>query len=156
MGDTLSDGAKIAITICVITSIITMMYYVVFKVNVWNNHEMQSMNDKTAINHIDDFKAMEVYGEPIPIPNIIAALDMYGEPEAICVQIEDLKNTHGGNPYPFAKNNPEEVKKVVALLKDYYAMEVYVYTASPNGLLQLCIAELPHEKNPDGANQNWR
>ena len=107
-----------------------------------NQYDTRRLSD-----NISDFQAMESYNKPIPVPQVVAALEKYGTPETFCLQMEDLRGT--GSPYPFAYD------KLVEKLKNYYDKKVYVYMAKPNGVLQLCVSELPHSSNPDGSNQRW-
>lgn len=155
MASPLSDGLKIAIVMVIVCSIIATMLYVVTLTSNWEGGARNQLADEAAVDHLSDFTAMSVYGKPIPMPNVVAALDLYGTPEVICVQMEDLKGTLGGDPYPIAYNDEAKIKELCSLLKNYYNKKVYVYTAAPNGLLQLCVSELPHSTNADGRLQNW-
>ena len=101
---------------------------------------------------------MAVYGKPVPMSNVVAALDLYGIPETLCLQMEDLKNTMEGTPYPMATNSAadtERMQTLITTMRNYYNKKVYVYYATPNGYLQLCVSELSHENNPDGESQDW-
>lgn len=141
----------ISILIVVAAVIVLLTTYAVGKQKssaIINQYDTRRLSD-----NISDFQAMESYNKPIPVPQVVAALEKYGTPETFCLQMEDLRGT--GSPYPFAYDNPEEVHKLVEKLKNYYDKKVYVYMAKPNGVLQLCVSELPHSSNPDGSNQRW-
>lgn len=156
MGSTLSDGVKIAIVMVIVSAIITMIVTIYMMAFQWNRSVEEQVDPSTLIDHTFDFTAMAVYGKPIPMPNVVAALNLYGTPEVLCVQMEDLKGKMGGTPYPVSYDSESLLMKdLLAVLRNYYDKKVYVYVATPNGSLQLCVSELPHSDNPDGANQPW-
>lgn len=153
MGSTLSDGMKIAITMIICVAIIAVVV-LVYMIVMHFNDSAATITNPTFTDHLDDFVTMSVYGEAIPVPNVVAALEMYGTPETFCLQLEDLKGEMGGTPYPMATNQDMYLmNQLLSELKKHYDMEVYVYTATPNGYLQLCVSELPHSENIDGADQ---
>ncbi len=156
MGSTLSDGVKMAIVMVIVSAIITIVVTIFMMAFQWSNGVQKQMDPATLIDHTFDFTAMAVYGDPIPMPNVVAALNLYGTPEVLCVQMEDLKGEMGGTPYPVSyDSDSQQMKDLLAVLRNYYDKKVYVYVATPNGNLQLCVSELPHSDNPDGANQSW-
>lgn len=156
MGNTLSDGAKIAITMVIVCSIIAMIVTVAVFSNEFGVNAAGAMNPGTFIDHTADFEAMAVYGDKIPMANVVAALEIYGEPMVLCLQMEDLKGTMGGTPYPVAECDTPAMKTLLMKMRNYFSKEVYVYTYTGNGgNLQLCVSELPHSSNPDGNSQSW-
>lgn len=155
MGGSLSSGGKMVATLVSIVAVLSMIFAITMIV-INAQQKFSSRYDSIAYgDYITEFKAMEAYGKPIPLPNVISTLNMYGTPEAVCIQIEDLKGKFEGDPYPRAYGDEDKIKELLLNLHKYYNKKVYVYVATPNGQLQLCISELPHDKNPDGANQNW-
>lgn len=153
MQDTAPSLIKVGITTLVmVVSIIAMI--IVFNVSRKRGQDVLKKVDTSTLNdNIADFQVMESYNKPIPVPQVVAALERYGTPEAFCLQMEDLKGQ--GSPYPFAYQSPEDVDALVQKLKNYYDKKVYVYMAKPNGVLQLCVSELPHYSNQDANNQVW-
>lgn len=154
MGSSLSDGAKIAITMVICSAVIAVIMFTYMMMFNFNEKSAEKLTNPTFLDHEEDFTAMAVYGDSIPMPQVVAALQLYGYPEAICVQLEDLKGEYGGTPYPTADWRDEaKMKQLIDEMKKHYDMQVYVYTAYPNGNLQLCVSELSHEDNRDGRDQ---
>lgn len=161
MGATISDGVKIAITMIIVCAILTIVMIIAMKGKLFSEDMSTKVDDSRFVDHILDFEAMAVYGDKLPMPNIVSALDLHGEPLVFCLQMEDLKGQYGGTPYPVAHSGTDEMRQLIALLRNYYDKEVYVYTYTGSGSggyrgdLQLCVSELPHNENPDGEGQNW-
>lgn len=155
MGATLSDGAKMGIVMCICCAIIAMVVTIAAMVTEWNRNTSSKVEVGKYTDHSLDFEAMAIYGEPLPMANIVAALDLHGEPERLCVQMEDLKGKLDGTPYPVADYGTPKMAQLITLLRNYYDKKVYVYTYSSGSTLQLCISELSHVNNPDGGDQNW-
>lgn len=157
MGSTLSDGFKMAIAMIIMCAIIGIVLTIVSMVREWDYNTRLDLME-VNVKAIDNFQTMAVYGKPVPMSNVVAALDLYGIPETLCLQMEDLKNTMEGTPYPMATNSAadtERMQTLITTMRNYYNKKVYVYYATPNGYLQLCVSELSHESNPDGENQDW-
>lgn len=155
MGSTVTDGAKQVLVILVLSAVFAMALYVL---NISMNFQRQAdkqFHKEQIIDHTSDFTAMAVYGKAVPMANVVAALDMYGMPEVLCLQMEDLKNEYGGTPYPVALGNTDLMNTLTEKMRGYLGKKVYVYTATPNGELQLCVSELPHTATNDGGTQNW-
>lgn len=155
MHTTVSDGFKQVFAMLVLGVVLAMSVTVLYFSMKFQSEVDSDMHREKAVDHVQDFTAMSVYGEAVPITNVVAALELHGDPEVLCVQLEDLKHQYGGTPYPIAMVGDANMSVLRDELKKHYEKKVYVYTATPNGLLQLCISELPHEGNPDGANQSW-
>lgn len=156
MGATMSDGLKMGILMIIVCAVVTIVITLTAIVSRWNDRVSTQLNASAFVEHLDDFTAMATYGEAIPMTNVVAALDLYGMPEVLCLQMEDLKGQMGGTPYPVARSTDERrMNELIKTLRNYYGKKVYVYVATPNGQLQLCVAELPHSTNTDGANQGW-
>lgn len=156
MGGTLSDGLKMGIVMVIMCAVIFAIMVVTAMSIIWNREMQSKYNENKFVDHLSEFTTMAVYGKPLPMPNVVAALDLYGNPEVLCVQMEDLKGEMGGTPYPIATDSDSQLMKdLLTTLKKYYNKKVYVYVATPNGQLQLCISELPHDTNSDGATQDW-
>lgn len=160
MGATLSDGAKMGIVMMIVCAIIAMVVVIATMVIDWNRATSSKVEVGKYTDHSLDFEAMAIYGEPLPMANIVAALDLHGEPERLCVQMEDLKGKLNGTPYPTADSGTPEMAQLITLLRGYYDKKVYVYTytgssTAGRGDLQLCISELSHVDNADAGNQNW-
>ena len=51
-----------------------------------NQYDTRRLSD-----NISDFQAMESYNKPIPVPQVVAALEKYGTPATFCLQMEDLR-----------------------------------------------------------------
>lgn len=155
MNQAVNDGGKQVFTMIVLGVVFAMALTVLKISSGFQNDADKMFRKEQLLDHTSDFTAMSVYGKPVPVPSIIAALDMYGIPETLCLQMEDLKYEMGGTPYPMAKYDDPAMGDLIEKLRDYSGKQVYVYTATPNGLLQLCVSELSHEENPDGDNQDW-
>lgn len=155
MGGTLSSGGKIVATLVSLVAVLSLVFSISLIVILSQQNFTRKYEGLAYGNYITEFRAMEAYGKPIPLPNIIATLNLYGTPESVCLQMEDLKGKMDGNPYPTAYRDEEKIKELLSVLHKYYSKKVYVYVATPNDQLQICISELPHDKNPDGANQDW-
>lgn len=155
MGPTLSDGLKQGIVMIIVCAVMVVIVTVTAMVRSWNSGVQTYFSAAGFIDYMDNFTAMAVYGKPLPMPEIVAALDLYGTPEVLCLQMEDLKGKLDGTPYPTAKAGEPQMDVLLKTLRNYYGKKVYVYVASPGGQLQLCIAELPHSTNTDGADQGW-
>lgn len=161
MGTTLSDGAKMGIVMIICCAIIAMVVCVAAMVMEWNRTTSSKVEVGKYTDHSLDFEAMAIYGEPLPMANVVAALDLHGQPERLCVQMEDLKGELDGTPYPVADYGTPKMAQLITLLKNYYDKEVYVYTYTTTaangskGNLQLCISELSHVDNADGNDQAW-
>ena len=146
MGGTLYDGAKQAVVMALLVAVIAIVVLIYTLANQFGETTNNRLDISSVVDHTRDFEAMEMYGKPIPMTNVVAAIDAYGIPEQLCVQIEDLRGEMGGNPYPDIKGEDiEQMYELIDRLKDYYSMKVYVYVEEPNGKLQLCVSELPHE-----------
>lgn len=155
MSSTISDGFKTAITMIIVVSVISFVVTITAMVKTWDAGNREALID-VNLDAIDNFSTMAVYGKPVPMSNVVASLDLYGTPETLCLQMEDLKGTMGGTPYPMATNNDmNKMNELITLLRNYYNKKVYVYYATPNGYLQLCVSELSHDTNTDGRNQDW-
>lgn len=156
MHDTITDGAKIAITLILLGVVMGMAAWVLVISANWQSKTDSQMHKEVVMDRQADFVAMSVYGETLPMAEVVAALDRLGEPEVYCLQMEDLRGFGGGTPYPIATAGTDLMDTLIEKSKDYLGKKVYVYTASPNGYLQLCVSELPHDaSNPDGRDQNW-
>lgn len=155
MNQTVNDGGRQVFAMIVLGIIFAMALTVLKISSGFQNEADRQFRKEQLLDHTGDFTAMSVYGDAVPMPTVIAALDMYGYPETLCLQMEDLKNEMGGTPYPMAKYGDTKMDVLIEKLREYSGKQVYVYTATPNGLLQLCISELPHSENPDGDNQDW-
>lgn len=155
MHETVIDGAKQAIVLVILGVILSMSLYVLVLSTGWQSTADRQLHKEEVMDNTKDLTAMAVYGKPIPMPEVVAALDRMGQPEILCMQMEDLKNQYGGTPYPVAEAGTDLMDTLMEKTKDYLGKKVYIYTASPNGYLQLCISELAHEDNPDGNDQDW-
>ena len=92
MGSTLSDGFKMAIAMIIMCAIIGIVLTIVSMVREWDYNTRLDLME-VNVKAIDNFQTMAVYGKPVPMSNVVAALDLYGIPETLCLQMEDLKNT---------------------------------------------------------------
>lgn len=145
----------------IVCAILAVVMVITMKGKLFSDDMSGKVEDSRFVDHILDFEAMAVYGDKLPMPNVVSALDLHGEPLVLCLQMEDLKGQYGGTPYPVAHSGTDEMRTLLALLRNYYDKEVYVYTYTGDssggyrGDLQLCISELPHSENPDGEGQDW-
>lgn len=155
MHETVSDGARQVITMILLGVVFGMALIVLYMSSNFQVAADKGFHKEQIVDHTSDFTAMSVYGKSVPMANVVAALDMYGTPEVLCLQMEDLKHEMGGTPYPLAIVGDANMSVLLDKMKDYLGKKVYVYTATPNGYLQLCVSELPHTDNPDGAGQAW-
>ena len=96
MGSTLSDGFKMAIAMIIMCAIITIVLTIVSMVREWDYNTRLDLME-VNVNAIDNFQTMAVYGKPVPMSNVVAALDLYGIPETLCLQIGGFKEYNGGN-----------------------------------------------------------
>jgi hypothetical protein len=154
MHTSINDGFKQAFVLLVLCVIFAMSAAIVQYTIISQNTISSKLHHDQVVDHTSDFTAMAVYGKPVPVAQVIASLDLYGEPEVFCLQMEDLYSA-SGTPYPVAKAGTADMKTLIERLRNYTSKKVYVYTATPNGMLQLCVSELPHTTGSAGSTQVW-
>ena len=87
MHDTITDGAKVAITLILLGVVMGMAVWVLVISANWQSKTDGQMHKEVVMDRQADFVAMSVYGEPLPMAEVVAALDRLGEPEVYCLQM---------------------------------------------------------------------